>query len=126
MSTNYSMYTQHSANGSVKTLNAGQFNKRITIYSVEVETDEDGFQSKWKMVVLKPFANVKTTRGYTLIANNSDFEKAYTRFLIRYPKTQITRDMLIDFNGKTYSIEYLNNVDEANTMLEIQAKEVEH
>lgn len=126
MSTNTSMYTQHSANGFVKTLNAGQFNKRITIYSVEIVTDEDGFQSKQKTVVLKPFANVKTTRGYTLIANNSDFEKAYTRFLIRYPKTLITRDMLIDSNGKTYSIEYLNNVDEANTMLEIQAKEVEH
>lgn len=120
MSTNTSMYTQRS------TLNAGQFNKRITIYSVEIMTDEDGFQSKQKTVVLKPFANVKTTRGYTLIANNSDFEKAYTRFLIRYPKTQITRDMLIYSNGKTYTIEYLNNVDEANTMLEIQAKEVEH
>ena len=120
MSTNTGMYSQSS------TLNAGQFNKRITIYSVEIVTDEDGFQSKQKTVVLKPFANVKTTRGYTLIANNSDFEKAYTRFLIRYPKTQITRDMLIDFNGKTYSIEYLNNVDEANTMLEIQAKEVTH
>jgi SPP1 family predicted phage head-tail adaptor len=120
MSTNTSMYTQRS------TLNAGQFNKRITIYSVEIVTDEDGFQTKQKAVVLKPFANVKTTRGYTLIANNSGFEKAYTRFLIRYPKTQITRDMLIDFNGKTYTIEYLNNVDEANTMLEIQAKEVTH
>ena len=67
MSTNTSMYTQRS------TLNAGQFNKRITIYSVEIVTDEDGFQSKQKTVVLKPFANVKTTRGYTLIANNSDF-----------------------------------------------------
>lgn len=120
MSTNTSMYTQRS------TLNAGQFNKRITIYSVEIVTDEDGFQSKQKTIVLKPFANVKTTSGYTLIANNSDFEKAYTRFLIRYPKAQITRDMLIDFNGKTYTIEYLNNVDEENTMLEIQAKEVEH
>ena len=124
MSTNTSMYTHMYTQRS--TLNAGQFNKRITIYSVEIVTDEDGFQSKQKTVVLKPFANVKTTRGYTLIASNSDFEKAYTRFLIRYPKTQITRDMLIDFNGKTYSIEYLNNVDEANTMLEIQAKEVEH
>ena len=56
--------------------------------------------------------------------NNSDFEKAYTNFTIRYPKTEITRDMLIEFNSKLYTIEYLNNIDEENIELEIQAKEV--
>lgn len=72
------------------------------------------------------YANVKTTKGFTLIANNSDFEKAYTNFIIRYPNTQITRKMMIEFNNKNYSIEYLNNVDEAGVLLEIQAKEVTH
>ena len=107
-------------------MNAGKYSKKITIYSVKIVTDDDGFQSTEKTVVLTPFAEVKTTRGFTLIANDSDFEKAYTRFTIRYPKTLITRDMLIDFNGKTYTIEYLNNVDEENAELEIQAKEVTH
>jgi hypothetical protein len=37
---------------------------------------------------------------------------------------EISRDMLIEYNGKTYSIEYLNNVDEKNIELEIQAKVV--
>jgi SPP1 family predicted phage head-tail adaptor len=59
-----------------------------------------------------------------LIASNSDFEKAYTNFTIRYPKTEITRDMIILFNKKRYTIEYLNNIDEENIELEIQAKEV--
>ena len=58
----------------------------------------------------------------TLIVNNTDFEKAYTNFTIRYPKTEITRDMLIEYNSKIYTIEYLNNIDEANVELEIQAK----
>ena len=31
---------------------------------------------------------------------------------------------LIKFRGKTYSIEYINNVNEANTELELQCKEV--
>ena len=57
--------------------------------------------------------------------NNTDFEKAYTNFTIRYPKVEITRDMLIEYNGKTYSIEYLNNIDEENIELEIQSKVVE-
>lgn len=108
----------------IKHINAGKYNRKISIYQIQIVTDEYGFQSKEKISVLQPYAEVTTTRGFTLITNDSDFEKAYTRFVIRYPKTEITRDMLIDFNNKTYSIEYLNNIDEANVELEIQAKEV--
>ena len=75
-------------------------------------------------VVLQPWAKVKTTKGFTLIASNTDFEKAYTNFTIRFPKTEITREMRVRYNGKEYTIEYLNNIDEASVELEIQAKEV--
>ena len=108
------------------TTNAGKYNRKISIYKVEIVTNARGFQEEQKKLVLSPYASVKTTKGFTLIANNSDFEKAFTNFTIRYPKTVITRDMLIEFRGKTYSIQYLNNVDEANVELEIQAKEVTH
>ena len=106
--------------------NAGKYNKKITIYAVINGKDPQGFKVETKQVVLTPYASVKTTKGMTIIKNNSDFEKAYTNFTIRMPKTEITRDMLIEFNGKTYTIEYLNNVNEANIELEIQAKEVTH
>lgn len=105
-------------------INAGEYNKKITIYNVTEPEDADGFAVKSESVVLSPYAKVKTTKGFTLISSNTDFEKAYTNFTIRYPKKQITRDMLIRYNGKDYTIEYLNNVDEANVELEIQAKEV--
>ena len=105
-------------------INAGKYNKRITIYIITEKEDADGFVVKSEAVVLSPYAKVKTTKGFTLISSNTDFEKAYTNFTIRYPKTEITRDMLIRYNGKEYTIEYLNNVDEANVELEIQAKEV--
>lgn len=88
--------------------------------------DLHGFQTKQKTVVLEPYAQVKTTRGYTLIKNGSDFEQAFTNFTIRFPKTEINRDMLIDYKGKTYTIEYLNDIDEEGVELEIQAKEVTH
>ena len=106
--------------------NAGEYNRKITIYQVVTTTDADGFPVTTENVVLEPYAKVKTTKGFTLIANNSDFEKAYTNFTIRYPVTEINRDMLIKFRNKTYTIEYLNNIDEANVELEIQAKEVTH
>lgn len=107
-------------------INAGKYNKKITIYNVEVTEDNQGFPIETKTIVLQPYASVKTTRGMTMIINNSDFEKAYTNFTIRYPQTEINRRMLIDFKGKTYTIEYLNNVNEAGVELEIQAKEVTH
>ena len=106
--------------------NAGDFNKRIEIVRETITTDADGFTNKAPVVILSPYAKVKTTKGFTLIANGSDFEKATTNFTIRYPQTVITRDDIILFKGKSYEILYLNNVDEANVLLEIQAKEVTH
>ena len=105
-------------------INAGAYNKLITIYQVTEKEDDGGFAENNEAVILRPYAKVKTTKGFTLISSNTDFEKAYTNFTIRFPKVEITRDMLIRYNGKEYTIEYLNNVDEANVELEIQAKEV--
>lgn len=110
----------------MKTVNAGDFRHKIQIYSVTYGKDAQGFKTETRTLVLSPFASVKTTKGMTIIKNNSDFEKAFTNFTIRYPKTAINRDMQIDFHGKTYTIEYLNNVDEMSVFLEIQAKEVTH
>lgn len=106
-------------------INAGEYNKKISIFTEEAVEDNAGFITKSKSVVLNAWAKVKTTRGFTLIANNTDFEKAYTNFTIRFPRQEITRDMLIEYNSKIYTIEYLNNIDEANVELEIQAKLVQ-
>ena len=106
-------------------INAGKYNKKIKIYQTKVVDDEQGFQSMETKPVITTYAHIKTTKGFTLIANNSDFEKALTNFTIRYPNFEINRDMIIEFRGKIYTIQYLNNVDEANTELEIQAKLVE-
>jgi SPP1 family predicted phage head-tail adaptor len=107
-----------------KTRNAGKFNRRIQIYKITKGRDAAGFPADVEALVLTVYAEVKTTKGFTLIANNTDFEKALTRFTIRYPETVITYDMLIKYKGKTYNIEYINNVDEKNEELELQCKEV--
>ena len=105
-------------------IDAGDYNKKIDIYTIVKTKDKDGFPVEKEVLVLSPYARIKTTRGMTLIINSSDFEKAYTNFTIRYPKIVITRDMQIKYNKRVYTIEYLNNIDEANIELEIQAKEV--
>lgn len=107
--------------------NAGDFKHRIKIIKEKLGKDADGFKTVPSTeLVLETWAEVKTTKGFTLITNGTDFEKAFTRFTIRYPLTPIDRDMIILYGGKSYTIEYLNNVDEAHVLLEIQAKEVLH
>ena len=107
-------------------INAGKYNHKIDIYSVVYGKDKAGFKTKTRTLKMSPYASVKTTRGMTIIKADSDFEKALTNFTIRFPHTAIDRDMEIDFNGKTYSIQYLNNVDEMNVELEMQCKEITH
>lgn len=108
-------------------MNAGRFDHRIRIVKAVKTYDKDGLPITSRETVLESYASVKTTKGWTLIANNSDFEAATTNFTIRYPgKVIINRDMLIEYAGKTYTIEYLDNVNEANTTLEIQARLVKH
>lgn len=114
-------------------LNAGKYNRKITIYKIEVSKDKQGFPIENKVLVLTPYANVKTTKGYVLIVNHSDFEKALTNFTIRYSQTVLeayyesqnsNRDMIVEFRNKTYIVQYLNNIDEANVEIEMQCKEV--
>lgn len=113
--------------------NAGKYNHKITIYKIVQGEDEDGFPFNTEEIILQPYANIKTTKGFTLIKNNSDFEKALTNFTIRYSQTvedayyesaNSNRDMLVRFRNKEYTVQYLNNVDEACIELEIQCKEV--
>lgn len=114
-------------------INAGDYNKKITIYKNIDGKDKDGFPVLSQKVILSPYAKVKTTKGYTLIKNDSNFEKAYTNFTIRYSQiveaayynsNDSNRNMYIDFKNKKYVVEYLNNINEENIELEMQCKEV--
>ena len=114
-------------------LNAGKYNKQIAIYEVVKVVDDDGFTTDQEKLVLKAWSSVKTTKGFTLIVNNSDFEKATTNFTIRYSKkveeayynsSVSNRNLLIKYGNKSFTVQYFNNVDESNAEIELQAKEV--
>lgn len=114
-------------------INAGKYSKKIVIYQIVDDKDQDGFPIETEQQVLTTYASVKTTKGFTIIANDSDFEKAYTNFTIRYSQTVedayynsnlSNRDMYIQFRNKRYIVQYLNHVDERKVELEMQCKEI--
>lgn len=105
-------------------INAGKYNKLIKIYQVVKGRDAAGFPTETEALVLSTYAEVKTTKGFTLIMNNTDYEKALTRFTFRLPQTLINYDMIVKFAGKKYTIEYINNVNEENKEIELECKEI--
>lgn len=104
--------------------NAGKYNQPIKIYSVKSDTDDDDFPVTEEILVGSFYAEVITTGGMTLIKADTDFEKAYTRFNIRFPKADIKRGMLVKHRGKTYEIKYANNINNENIELELQCESV--
>ena len=107
-------------------IDAGKYKNKIFIIKREIVEDEDGFQHNKDKIVLTTWAAIKTLKGYTIIMNgDADFEKAYVNFTIRYPKrAKIDRKMFILYRDKLYRIDYINNIDEADVELELQACEV--
>lgn len=107
-------------------LNAGKYRHPIKVYRTSSTKDAEGFKAKARTLLLSAYAEVNTTRGYTLIKNNTDLEKAYTKFTIRMPDAakMLKRHDEIDWKGKIYRIDYLNDVDAKGVELEVQAIEV--
>ncbi len=105
-------------------INAGDFNKRITIVRDTPTVDSAGFKSNTRVTVVSAWAKVNTTKGFTLIAQGSNFENATTRLLIRKPATSISRKDKVLFSSKEWKIRYLNDIDEAGVFVELQVEEV--
>ena len=90
-------------------INPGIFNKRIEIIEITETKDSDGFPIKSETVILKTWAHVTNVSGTEIMRSNSDFSEVKTRFLIRTPKAEITKDMMIKFKGNAYNITYIND-----------------
>lgn len=90
-------------------INAGIFNKKIQVIRYEIIKDSDGFETKTEIMVLNTWAQVTNISGTEVLRSNSDFSEVKTRFLIRTPKAEITKDMVIKFKGNSYNITYVND-----------------
>lgn len=110
----------------INNINPGGFRHRISIYNVIQVEDSEGFQVEELSLVLTTNAFIKTTRGFTLIKNGTKFDEAYTNFTIRHTAAPIERGMVILYNNIRYVIQYVNNIDHENVLIELQAKEVTH
>ena len=105
-------------------INPGTFNKKIEIIKITETKDNDGFPIKSETVILKTWAHVTNVSGTEIMRSNSDFSEVKTRFLMRTPKAEITKDMMIRFAGKTYNIIYINDYSYDKKYMEIMGETV--
>lgn len=103
-------------------INPGNFNKKIEIMRYEIQKDLDGFENKEENTVLNTWAQVTNTSGTEILRSNSDFSEVKTRFLMRSPKSKISEDMYIKFNGNIYNIVYINDYYYDKKYMEIMAE----
>lgn len=109
----------------------GKYTRKIEIFTVEIEKGKAGNKNYTPKLFKKCWANVKTLKAYNLFLNDSDYEKAYTRFLVSYSKRLIDayykgtenshRAMWIKFGGYNYVVQYLHDVDNKHIEIEIKA-----
>ena len=94
----------------VKTVQAGELNRRIQIISVTAEQGEDGFYSDVRERLIHGcWAKVSFTSGTELVKANADFGEVKARFLIRYTTKPLDRSMFVRFEGREYDITYIND-----------------
>ena len=96
--------------GEMKTIQAGELNRRVQILRRIAEQGEDGFYTGvQEQLIHGCWAKVTFTSGTEMMKANADFSEVKARFLIRYTTKPIDRKMFVRYDGREYEITYINN-----------------
>lgn len=90
-------------------IDAGKLTKRVQFLKPLSERDADGYPiASDKKVVRETWAQYSQTSGTELIRAGAEFGEAKVRFLTRYYPDILDRRLLIRYQGRKYSIVYVN------------------
>lgn len=93
----------------MKPIQAGELRHRIRILRRTETTDGEGFPVGESQEVYRCWAKVSITSGTELVRANADFGQVKARFLIRWTSIPIDRKMYVEYSGKEWQIEYVND-----------------
>ena len=90
-------------------IDAGKLSKRIQFLRKTTKTDVDGYDVPGEPeLVRETWAQYSQTSGTELIRAGAEFGEAKVRFLTRYYPDILDRRLLIRYQGRKYSIVYIN------------------
>lgn len=90
-------------------VDAGKLSKRVQFLRQPAARDKDGYPSPAAPVLVREtWAQYSQTSGTELIRAGAEFGEAKVRFLTRYYPDILDRRLLIRYQGRKYSIVYVN------------------
>jgi SPP1 family predicted phage head-tail adaptor len=102
----------------------GEMRHRITIQSVTISTNENGYEVETPEVLKEVWAKVSNLHGKEFFTAKAVQAENTVKFTIRY-MSGLDQSMQILFQGKVYNITAIDNIKYRNEYVEIQAKEVD-
>lgn len=105
-------------------VNPGELNKSIEIVKIVSKKDNDGFKKTSTELVRKCSAAFNRVSGTENVKCGGDFTVRKCRFLIRHSSTNIDRNMMVVYKGKSMEIKYINNYGDRNEYVEIWCEEI--
>lgn len=101
-------------------INAGEFKHPIEIQRYISSIDEDGIPIEEYITILRTRAKIKNMSGYEKIIANADTGIDKKRFYIRFKKdlNLTTKDRIV-YNGYSYNITYVSDIEELHKYYEI-------
>lgn len=102
-------------------VNPGELKKKIQIVADSGEKDADGFPVGEK-VIHECRAKYTRKTGTEQDGAGTEINNAYVRFLIRYTKKALHKNMLVLYAGKRYDILDINDICDEHRYIEIFCK----
>lgn len=100
-------------------VDAGELNKRISIYRHTAACDADGYPADAPELVRSCWAKFSRTSGTETVRADADFSDVKARFLIRYTTVPIDRKMIVRYADENYEIVYLNDYGDDHKYIEL-------
>lgn len=102
--------------------NTGELNRKISIQEHTTTINENGFPVENWIDIATFFAKVENTNGSKYFNANSEDLKKNTKFTIRYNSilnSKFGSKLRVLYNNKSYTVQYMNDIDEKHEFVEI-------
>jgi SPP1 family predicted phage head-tail adaptor len=106
-------------------MNPGKLNKRITLQSYQSIKDDEGIVSKQWVNLMTVYASVEPLSGREYWQAAATQSENTVKFLIRY-KQNITSDLRLIYNNKSYDVKSVIDPNEAHKELILMCAEVQN
>lgn len=103
-------------------VNPGELKKTIKIVADNEEKDADGFPLDGYKVIHQCRAKYSRKTGTERDGADAEINEAYVRFLIRYTKKALHKNMRVLYAGKQYDILDINDIRDEHRYIEIFCK----